>query len=59
MARVLNMRWFRPVIVVLLILTAVAGFFTDRFESEFMSGLITGMAVWWFKSRDEAKRGNT
>ena len=51
------MKWIRPTIVVLLILTAVVGFFTDRFESEFMSGLITGLAVWWFKSRDESKKG--
>ena len=49
------MRWIRPAIVVLLILTAIVGFFTDKFTGEFMAGLITGMAVWWFRSRDEAK----
>ena len=50
------MKWIRPAIVVLLILTAIAGFFTDRLTSEFISGLITGLAVWWFKSRDDEKK---
>ncbi len=51
------MKWFRPIIVVLLILTAIVGFLTDRLPGEFMSGLITGIVVWWFKSRDEEKKG--
>ena len=49
------MKWIRPFIVVLLILTAIVGFFTDRFGQEFMASLITGLAVWWFKSRDSEK----
>lgn len=52
------MRWIRPSIVVLLILTAIVGFFKGLFSGEFMSSLITGMAVWWFRSRDAEKESS-
>lgn len=49
------MNWIRPSIVVLLILTAIVGFFRGMLTGEFISSLITGLAVWWFRSRDTEK----
>ena len=51
------MKWVRPGVVIALIGTAIVGFLTGKFESEFMSSLITGLAVYWFRSRDTEKVG--
>ena len=50
------MKWFRPAIATILIGSAIAGFFINKIGSEAFMALVTGLAVWWFKSRDEEKK---
>ncbi|MDP2719650.1 MAG: hypothetical protein Q8P44_07460 [Dehalococcoidia bacterium] len=49
------MKWFRPCLASLLVISAIAAFFMDKIGSEAFMALVTGLAVWWFKSRDDTK----
>ena len=49
------MKWFRPVLATVLVLSAIVAFFMGKIGGEAFMGLVTGLAVWWYKSRDEGK----
>ncbi len=49
------MRWIRPITIAVLAVSVTAGFFIGKITSEAFFGFATGLVVWWFKSRDDAK----
>lgn len=50
-----SMKWFRPIIISVLTLTVVVALFLKFVDAEAFWVFATGLIVWWFKSRDEAK----
>ena len=50
------MRWFRPIIISLLVLAVLGGFFKGMVNAEAFWVFATGLIVYWFKSRDESKQ---
>jgi len=49
-------KWFRPLIAATLVASAIAAFFLDKIGSEAFMALVTGLAVYWYKSRDIEKK---
>ena len=49
------MKWFRPVIVSLLVIAVLCGFFMKLVDAEAFWVFATGLIIYWFKARDEAK----
>jgi len=49
------MKWFRPLIATALVASAIVAFFLGKIGSEAFMALVTGLAVWWYKSRDTEK----
>ena len=49
------MQYFRPIIVAVLVLCAVAGFFMKLVDAEAFWVFATGLIIYWFKARDETK----
>lgn len=50
------MKYFRPSIISVLALAITIGFFTGKIEPSAFATFATGLIVYWFKSRDEAKK---
>ena len=50
------MRWFRPSIAAVLVASAIVAFFLNKIGGEAFMTLVTGLAVWWYKSRDSEKK---
>ena len=51
------MRWIRPLIVLVLVVTVVVGFFLKLVDAQAFWVFSTGLIVWWFRSRDAEKEG--
>ena len=51
------MQWVRPVIIGILAISVTIGFFAKLVEAQVYVPFATGLIIWWFKSRDEAKQG--
>ncbi len=49
-------KWIRPIISLIGMLAITIGFFIKLIPSEAYLALVTGVIVWWYKSRDEEKR---
>ena len=49
------MKWVRPLVVLVLVGSVSAGFFTGRVPGEAFIAFATGLVVYWFKARDEDK----
>jgi len=49
------MQYFRPSIVGILVLCVVVGFFMKLVDAEAFWVFATGLIIYWFKARDEAK----
>jgi len=49
------MKWVRPAIAATLVASAIVAFFLNKIGGEAFMALVTGLAVWWFKSRDDTK----
>ena len=49
------MRWIRPAISMIAMLTITAGFFLKMIPVEAYLPIATGVIVWWYKSRDDEK----
>ncbi len=50
------MRWIRPILSIMGFSAITAGFFLGMIDAAAYFGLVTGIVVWWFKSRDQAKQ---
>lgn len=50
------LKLIRPFNITILILAVAAGFFLGKIDSVAFFGFATGLAVWWFKARDDSKR---
>ena len=53
------MKWVRPCTIVMLVAGVTAGFFIGKIDAVAFFGFATGLAVWWFKSRDQEKENGT
>ncbi len=51
------MKWVRPSVILSLSMAVLIGFFLKLVDPEAFWVFATGLIVWWFKSRDEAKNG--
>ena len=50
-----SMKWIRPVVILTLTFAMTTGYMIGRVSGETFVGFATGLIVYWFKSRDEAK----
>ena len=50
------MKYFRPAIATALVTSAIVAFFLDKIGGEAFMALVTGLAVYWYKSRDAEKK---
>ena len=49
------MSWVRPILSIIGFSAVTAGFFMKMIDSAAYFGLVTGIVVWWFKSRDDER----
>jgi len=48
--------WVRPVLSIIGFLAITYGFLTKMVDQAAYLGLVTGIVIWWFKSRDDEKK---